>query len=229
MNQLKVNNYIINLDKKDVKNINLRVKPNGLIFVSCPGNVENEKIIKLIADKNDWIERQISRFKKCLGQTQREYVSGEDHFVNGKRYVLKVSKTSGKQYIVIENKKILRLYVRENSTIKQREKVMKKYYKNVLTKKISFYLKKWIEIIGVDVNSFSIRKMKTRWGSCNIQTHNLLFNLELGKRCNKEIEYVVVHELIHLKERKHNDNFYYLLMKYLPNWKSIEQKLNFVD
>ena len=229
MEQLRVNDYTIFLDKKCVKNINLRVKPNGDIYVSSPNEIKNDKIVKLISSKSDWINKQLLMFQKKSVESKRDYISGEDHYINGRRYILKVTPTKEKSCIKIENKKIIRMYVKNNASMKSRERLLMKYYKTILTKKISYYIEKWAEKIGVEVNFFKIRKMKTRWGSCNIQTHVLLFNLELAKKGNKDIEYVVIHELIHLKERYHNDNFYYLMNKYLVNWKSVEQRLNFND
>lgn len=230
MEKLQINNYEINIERKDVKNINIRVKPNCEIFVSAPNNIGKDELFNLICNKQKWIDNQIEKFKKNSTKVERKYISGKDHYLNGKRYILKLQyHEKGKPFIKLENKKIMSMNIKPNTSLKAKEKTMNEFYKNFLINKIDGYISKWSDEINVNVDGYKIRKMKTRWGSCDIQNHTLLFNLELAKRSNKEIEYVVVHELTHLKEKRHNSKYYSIIDKNLKNWREIENKLRYID
>ena len=118
------------------------------------------------------------------------------------------------------------MYVRKNSSIENKERLMNVFYKEYLDKKIKKYIRLWEEKIGVKCNNYTIRKMKNKWGSCNTEKKEIVFNLELAKKKNAEIQYVIVHELIHLIERCHNDNFKKMLYKFYPKWENYHISLN---
>ena len=134
--------------------------------------------------------------------------------------------TSGKQYVEINNKKDINLYVRANSTKEKREKIMLEWYREELKNLIPSYIEKWEPIMGVKVEDFGVKQMKTKWGSCNIGAKRIWINLELAKKTPRCLEYIVVHEMVHLLERKHNDIFKGYMDKFLPNWRSIKAELN---
>ena len=182
---------------------------------------ENEKNKKQKKEKKN--KKQIVEKK----QENKKYVSGEEHYFNGKIYDLKIysvekAKTS---YIKIENSSFINMYVPENATIEYKEKIMNIFYKESLIPKINEYMEKWSLILNVKPKGYKLRKMKTLWGSCNITKQTILFNTELAKKSNQAIEYVVVHELMHLIEKYHNKRFYSLLDYYYPNWKVSYQML----
>ncbi len=152
-------------------------------------------------------------------------MSGESHYFLGNRYLLNVVEASIKPYVELNNKYIS-LYIRPNSTKEKREKIMNEWYREQLKDMIPVYIEKWEAIIGVNVEEWGVKIMKTRWGSCNIKAHRIWINLELGKKNPRCLEYIVVHEMVHLLERKHNDRFKSYMDKFLPNWKSIKAELN---
>ena len=159
-------------------------------------------------------------------QLEKEYVSGEKHFFLGICYLLNVVETSEKQHAEIRNSKYIDLYVRPGSSKEKREKVLLEWYRENLKNIIPVYIEKWEEVMKVKVNNFGIKLMKTRWGTCNVRDKKIWINLELAKKNPRCIEYVVIHEMVHLIERSHNDIFKGYMSKFLPNWKSIKDELN---
>lgn len=226
-NSLVIENIDIEVIKKDIKNIHLSVhSPSGRVRLSTPKSMNNESIRLFAISKLSWIKKQRNKFANQTRETPREFVSGESHYFLGNRYLLNVIKTKSKQRVEIANNKHLNLYVRKDSTKEKREKIMIEWYRRELKLQISEYIKKWEKIMDVSVNDWNVRKMKTIWGSCNIQDKKILMNLELAKKNPKGIEYVVVHEIVHLLERKHNDRFKSYMDKFLPDWRAIQNQIN---
>lgn len=222
---MQINNYEIEIISKKVKNINLRVYPNLSIKASVPENMNIESVKRMISSKEDWIRKQLTKYKEQNRITKRNYVSGEDHYLNGKRYVLRVY-DSNKPSVKIVNGKKINMYVRKSSSVENKEKLMLNFYKEQLTNKLKTFIPKWENIIGVKIKNYTIRKMKNTWGSCNINKKTIIFNSELAKKNNNEIQLVVVHELLHLIEKNHNDNFKMLMTKFYPNWNKYQESLN---
>lgn len=222
---MRINNYEVEINKKQVKNINLKVYPDLKIKASVPENMDMEKVERMINSKEDWIKNQLKRYKEQKRITKRDYVSGENHYLNGKRYILKVY-NSNTTSIKIENSKTIGMYISKSSSIEKREKLMHNFYRQNLEKKLNTFVPKWEDKIGVKANNYTIRKMKNKWGSCNIEKKEINFNLELAKKKDSEIQYVVIHELLHLVEPNHNDNFRNLLYKYCPKWENYDETLN---
>lgn len=226
MEKITINNLEINVIRKRQKHVYLSVIPNtGKIRISVPKRTTDEYIKKLIMSKIEWIQKQQEKIKRNPIKAPKQYISGETHYYEGKQYILNVIQTKHNPCVKIDNEYI-NLYVKENSTIENRQAVLEKWYREDLRIKVNELIKKWTEIIQVKVNDFNIRKMKTRWGSCNIRTKYILINLELAKKKPQCLEYVVVHEIMHLLEKHHNSNFKMLMTKYLPNWKQCKKELN---
>lgn len=216
-----IKNIKINIEKKKVKNINIKVHSDMQVYVSCPKRADTEYVKKIVLNKLDWIESRIQKIKEREQQENKKYVSGEEHYFNGKKYILKINPVEKAKlsYIKIEDQKYINMYIPENTTIENKEKLMNNFYKENLIPKINEYIAKWSLVLNVNPKEYKLRKMKTLWGSCNITKRTILFNTELAKKSDKAIEYVVVHELMHLIERYHNKRFYSLLDYYYPNWK----------
>ena len=216
-----IKNIKINIEKKKVKNINIKVHPDMQVYVSCPRRVNIEYVKKIVLNKLDWIESRIQKIKEREQQENKKYVSGEEHYFNGKKYILKINPVEKAKlsYIKIEDQRYINMYIPENTTIEYKEKLMNNFYKENLIPKINEYIAKWSLKLNVNPKEYKLRKMKTLWGSCNITKQTILFNSELAKKSDKAIEYVVVHELMHLIERYHNKRFYSLLDYYYPKWK----------
>jgi len=226
-------NYFINvsgldveIDRKDIKNLHIGVyPPYGKIRIATPLHLDNEAIKLAVISRLGWIKRQRANFFEQPRQSKREMVSGESHYLFGKRYLLDVIYRQGKHQIVKKHSK-LELYVKPNTTRENRLLVLNEYYRQELKKEIKALLLKWEIKIGIKFNFWQIKKMKTKWGSCNIKDKRVLFNLELSKVSIEAIEYIIVHEILHLIERHHNDNFRLLMTHYLPNWNSLKKELN---
>jgi predicted metal-dependent hydrolase len=226
--KLVVGDLEIELIKKNIKNIHLVVlPPDGRVRVSVPKKQDDEALRLFIVSKLSWIKKQQVKFQKQKRQPAREYVSGESHYFLGERFLLNVIYTNkGKRGVELRNRTYLDLFVRESSTKEQRQKVMKEWYRRELKALIPPLIEKWEPLIGVKVNSWGVKLMKTRWGSCNITAGRIWLNLDLAKKNPACLEYIVVHEMVHLLERLHNANFVAYMDKFLPNWRSIRAELN---
>lgn len=220
-----INNYNIEINRKDVKNINLKVYPDLSIKASVPKNMDISKIKAMIISKDEWIKNQLKKYEEQNRITKREYVSGEDHYLNGKRYILRVY-DSNIPSVKIEKNNIIAMYVRKSSSIDNKERLLNSFYKDNLQVKIEKFMPVLEELIGVKAKNYSIRKMKNKWGSCNTDKKEIIFNLDLAKKKDAEIKYVIIHELIHLIERKHNNNFKLLMDKYCPKWEEYNESIN---
>lgn len=222
---MNINNFNIEIERKNIKNINLKVYPSLKIKVSIPIDMDISILKRFIISKESWINSKLKMYEEQSRLTHRRYISGEDHFVNGKRYILKVYDSNAPK-IKISNSKTLEMYVRKSSSIENKEKLLNKFYKDILEKKLVKFISEYENIINIKINGFVIRKMKNKWGSCDSERKVLNFNVELAKKKDSEIKYVVVHELLHLIEKKHNNHFKELISTYYPKWKNCQESLN---
>jgi len=213
--------------RKPIKNVHLSVlPPSGRIRVTVPLAMKDDAIRVLLATRLGWIKKQQAKFKNQQRQTPREYVSGESHYLFGKGYLFEVCLEDKPPRVEIKNNRKILLFVRPGSSLAKREKVMTEWYRTTLRAVSEDLIEKWQKNIGVQVKAWGIKRMKTRWGTCNQQTGRILLNLELAKKPLSCVEYVVVHELLHLIEKKHNDRFVQLMTKYVPKWRSEKEELN---
>lgn len=227
MDIISIENIDIELIRKNIKNVHLSVyPPNGRVRLAVPQRMDDEAARAFAVSKLAWIIKQRKKFSMKEMQLEKEYVTGEKHFFLGICYLLNVVETSEKQHAEIRNSKYIDLYVRPGSSKEKREKVLLEWYRENLKNIIPVYIEKWEEVMKVKVNDFGIKLMKTRWGTCNVRDKRIWINLELAKKNPRCIEYVVVHEMVHLLERSHNDIFKGYMSKFLPNWKSIKDELN---
>lgn len=227
MNNLLIGNINIEVISKNIKNIHLSVHPpNGRVRLAVPKSMNDESVRLFAISKLSWIKKQMKKFENQRREGPRKFVSGESHYLFGERYLLNVVETKSKQRVEIANNKYLNLYVKKDSTIEKRERIMNEWYRSQLKLEIPKYIAKWEKIMDVSVKEWNVRKMKTIWGSCNIYDKKILINLELAKKNPKGLEYVVVHEMVHLLERKHNDKFKEYMDKFLPNWRAIRNEIN---
>jgi predicted metal-dependent hydrolase len=220
----------IELVLKDIKNLHLAVyPPDGRVRLAAPKDV-NEKTLELyVASKIPWIRKQQRKFARMDRQAPRQYVNRESHYFLGKRYLLRVHETDHPYRhpkVVCKTKTYIDFYVREGYTTDQKAELLKEWYRDQLKQILAELVPKWEAILNVKANQVKVHSMKTKWGSCNTQSRNILFNIELAKKSSECIEYVVVHELLHLIERKHSDLFRAYLDKYVPNWKHFKGLLN---
>lgn len=220
-----VNGFEIEIKRKNVKNINLKVYPNLKISASVPNNMELSSIKRMIISKERWLNERIKIYEEQQRLSKRKYVSGEDHYLNGKRYILTVV-DSNKPSVNIQGPHKIIMHVRKSSSIENKEKLMYSFYKAELERKLNKFIPELENIIGVKSSGYCIRKMKNKWGSCNQEKRYLNFNAELAKKKDSEIKYVIVHELVHLIEKKHNERFNELVENYCPRWELYHKSLN---
>ena len=224
---MKIRGVEVLILRKKIKNLHLNVlPPNGTVRVSAPLNMSDYAIHTFLATRLSWIKKQQAKFKGQERQTPRKYASGESHYFLGKRCRLEVIYIDNKPKVEVVNKKKLVLSVRLGSDTKKREQILQNWYRTKLREMLDPLIIKWQEKSGVRVNFWGIKRMKTRWGSCNEETKRIWLNLELIKKPESCIEYVVVHELVHILERTHSDKFVRLMDKYLPKWRDERDELN---
>jgi predicted metal-dependent hydrolase len=227
MHQITVGNISIDVVRKDIKNLHLGVyPPNGRVRIATPLKIDDEAVRLFAIAKMAWIKKQQLKFETQERQSERRYVSGESHYYKGKRYLLNVIYHNAAPKVKIRNKIYIDLYVRVGSTNEQREKVLTEWYRKQLKDQIPALIDKWQKIIGVEVNDWAIKKMKTKWGTCTIADHRIWLNLELAKKPEHCLEYIIVHEMVHLIERNHNDRFVAYMDKFMPQWHFYKQELN---
>lgn len=218
---------IIDVVKKDIKNLHLGVyPPDGRVRIASPLKVDDETIRLFAISKLRWIKKNQAKFQAQPRQSKREYVSGESHYYKGDRYLLNVIYHSSAPKVVVRNKTYIDLYVRHGSIQEQREQVLINWYRQQLKAEIPRLIAKWEEVIGVKTNDWGVKKMKTKWGTCNIQAKRIWLNLELIKKPQHCLEYVIVHELVHLLERNHGDRFKAYMTKFMPTWSFYKDELN---
>lgn len=213
--------------RKDIKNLHLGVYPPlGRVRVAVPLVISDEAVRLAVIDKLGWIRRQQAKFAAQPRQSQREMVSGESHYFLGRRHRLRVHEHEAPPRVIVRGIAILNLYIRPGSDAEQREAVLLRWYREQLKALIPPLLDKWQFTLGVEVSNWGIKKMKTKWGSCNPASRRVWFNLELAKKPVPCLEYIVVHELAHLLERHHNKRFTKLLDTHMPQWRLYREMLN---
>jgi predicted metal-dependent hydrolase len=225
--KMYVSNLMIDTIRKDIKNMHLGVyPPYGRIRVAAPLKTSDETIRLFVISRMLWIRKQQLKFLEQERQTQREYVAGESHYFFGNRYRLNIIHADTQPRIEIRRKTHIDLYIRADTTTKKRQAIFETFYRSELRKLVPGLLAKWQKKVGVQVDEVKIRKMKTKWGTCNPNDGRIWLNLELAKKTPRCIDYVFVHELIHLVEKKHSERFMGLLKSALPNWQHIKDELN---
>ena len=200
--------------------------PTGRIRLAAPLKTDAEVMRLFAISKIGWIKKHIKNFKEQPRESPREYQSGESHYFMGKRYLLKVVEVDGPQKVHIKGLKTIQLNVRPNTSTESRAIVLKEWYRKELKKQLPELIAKWEKVIGVKCNDWGVKQMRTKWGACNIASKRIWINLELSKKPQMCLEYIIVHELIHLLERNHNDRFVSLMNKFMPKWRMHRDELN---
>jgi len=227
MHQITVNGLVVDVVRKDIKNLHLAVyPPNGRVRVSAPLRVDDEAVRLAVISRMAWIKRHQAKFEGQERRSAREYVSGESHYFQGRRYLLNVVYHDAPPKVIIRNKTTLDLLVRTGSDTAKRERVLVAWYRKQLKEMIPPLIAKWGAIMGVQVAEWGVKRMKTRWGSCNIEAHRIWVNLALIKKPVHCLEYIIVHEMAHLLERLHNDRFTEHMDRFMPQWRFFREELN---
>lgn len=227
MEHISINDFIIDVVRKDIKNIHLAVyPPTGRIRIAAPLSVNEDAIRLFVISKLGWIRRNQRKFDEQERIPQREYRQRESHYFQGRRYLLNIIESDTAPIVKIKNKKYIDLYIRPQTAQEKCHEIITEWYRVELKKQIPAIISKWEKALNVKVNSWQVKQMKTKWGSCNIDQKRIWINLELAKKPEYCLEYIIVHEMVHLLERHHNDRFIYYMDSYLPNWKQLKVELN---
>ena len=224
---IEVRGTAVDVVRKNIKNLYIRVyPPNGRVRVAAPLRLDNDAVRMAVISRLGWIRRQRAKFQQQERQSRREFVTGESHFFEGGRYRLDVTERDGPPAVRLLNNSTLAMCVRPGADRDIREAVLDRWYRRHLRDRLPVLVAKWEPEMGVRVNEVRIRKMKTRWGTCNPVARRIWLNLELAKKPSSCLEYVVVHEMAHLIERRHNDRFWKLMDRFMPSWRYYRDELN---
>jgi predicted metal-dependent hydrolase len=227
-----VNGLAVDVTRKRIKNCHLRVcPPHGAVRITIPVYVRDEEVHSLIVNRFDWIKRQQEKFRDYVVPSPMEMVSGEVHYFLGKAHTLNVIHNRGVGCVVLRrsggsDELFLDLYAKENSSCSYRKKILQAWYKEQLLAIVPPLLDKWQHALGVQASDWGVKKMKSKWGSCHTRRKNIWLNLDLIKTLPECVEYVVLHELVHLLEPSHNKRFKSLMDTFMPDWRLHKAELN---
>lgn len=224
--RLSVGGFDVEVTKKDIKNIHLTVHPpTGVVKVSAPLNTDIQIVRAFALTKLEWIKRHHQRLANQARESQRELINRESINVWGQRYLLKIESFDSGDRVELKGRHLI-LRVRDNENTQTKTQILERWYRDELRQHASKIISKWESQFGASVQKLYIQRMKTKWGSCSPASNAIRLNTELVHKDREALEFVIVHELIHFIEPKHNDKFYKSLDSFLPKWKSIRQKLN---
>jgi predicted metal-dependent hydrolase len=224
---MKVGRFDVDVVRKDIKNLHLGVyPPDGRIRIAVPLVIQDDAVRLAVIDKLGWIKRQQAKFKAQPRQSAREMVTGETHYFLGQRYRLRVHEATGRAHVALRCKATIDLCVEAEASVERRTYLLQEWYRVQLKSMLVPLLEKWQPLVGVKAKLWGVKRMKTKWGSCNSESRRVWFNLELAKHSARCLEYIVVHELVHLAERTHGDKFARQMDRLLPNWRLIKDELN---
>jgi predicted metal-dependent hydrolase len=227
MTVIKVGDLAVEVTKKDIKNIHLGVYPPvGRVRLSAPLASDNEKIRLFIVSKIPWIRKNQRKFINKERQSLREYISRESHYFQGRRYLLNLDIAPNNKNTVLLKKSVIQLKLKEQFDTQKRKEILESWYRETLRERLTPFIKKWENQLGVISKEWKIKKMKTKWGSCNQDAKRVWFNLELAKVDDYCIDYVVMHELAHLKVRNHGKQFIQILNTNMSDWEQRRAQLN---
>jgi len=218
---IQLDDIEIEVTRKSVKNLNIRIYPSaGRVAMSIPKRTDLSTAEDFARKKYSWIKKHLKKgaIQKAKKIRRLTYRDGEIHSVWGQKMILSVNEVN-RPPRVHQSKEKLSLMVRPESSVDKRESVLIEWYRAELKREIPKLIEKWQRIMKVDVREFGVKRMKTRWGTCNIRAKRIWLSLELAKKDPKCLEYVVVHEMVHLLERLHNKRFYRLMDQFLPDWR----------
>jgi predicted metal-dependent hydrolase len=223
MKSITIGGISVDVKRKGIRNIHLAVcPPAGRVRISVPARMSDEAIRLFIVSKLGWIQKHREKFENLPKETPREYLEGESHYFQGRQYHLRIHETTGAGYVECNGTTHLDLYVKGGSDKAYRERVLNDWYRRELKKLIPGMIVRWEGQLGVTILDWGVKQMKTRWGSCNTRAQRIWLNLELAKKPVQCLEYVLVHEMVHLLERHHNQRFRDLMTAHLPNWKELK-------
>jgi predicted metal-dependent hydrolase len=223
---LQLGNLAVDVVLKDIKNVHLSVHPpTGRVRIAAPLRMSLDTIRIFAISKLGWIKQQQEKLREQEREMPREYLDRESHYVWGKRYLLAiVEKVAAPGVELKHNKMVLR--VRPGASDEKKQDILEEWYREQLKIAVLPLIAKWEPLMGVKVEGILVRKLKTKWGSCSPIRKTIRLNTELAKKPSECLEYIVVHELVHLLEPTHNRRFVALMDRFMPNWHFHRDMLN---
>jgi predicted metal-dependent hydrolase len=224
--QINLGNLTVDVVFKDIKNIHLSVyPPDGKVRISAPTRMNLDTVRVFAISKLGWIKQQQDKLRSQNRETPREYLDRESHYVWGKRYLLKVVEGNAAPGIELKHNAMV-LRVRQGTDEEKKQAMVEGWYREQLKTAVADFIARWEPLIGVKVGAFFVQRMKTKWGSCNPINRSIRLNTELTKKPPECLEYIVVHEMVHLLEPTHNARFIALMERFMPNWRMFREQLN---
>jgi predicted metal-dependent hydrolase len=224
--KIQLGDLYVELTRKNIKNAHLSVHPpDGHVSLVAPTSTRLEVAQAYVLSKLPWIRLQQAKFATQARESPREYVKRESHYLWGRRYLLNIELTGEKPFVKLDHKQI-HLYIKATWDMEKKISFFYEWQKGLLHTFIQGMIAKWEIILKVKVDAYFVQKMKTRWGSCNHAARHIRLNTELVKKPKDLVEYVIVHEMIHLLEPTHNERFITLMTQYYPNWREARLELN---
>lgn len=223
---LKLGDMVVDVVLKDIKNVHLSVyPPTGSVRISAPERMSIDTIRVFAVSKLDWIKQQQAKLRQQERETPREYIDRESHYVWGRRHLLTIRESRESPAVEVKHSQLV-LRVRHGTGERKREAIVEEWYREQLKKAVPILLARWQPLMGVTVERFFVQRMKTKWGSCNHEARTIRLNTELAKKPAECLEYLVVHELVHLLEPTHNARFVSLMDRFMPKWQFYREVLN---
>ena len=224
---MRVSELDVEVVRKDIKNLHIGVyPPAGRVRVAAPNSLDDEAVRLAVVSRLAWIRRKRHQVQEQARQSRREMVDGEAHYVWGRRYRLRVAEDGGRGRVELKGGDWLELHVPKGADQGTRGRRLTEWYRQQIKAEIPSLVEKWSPVLSVEPPAWGVRRMKTRWGTCNPQRRRIWLNLELAKKPPACLEFVVVHEMIHLLERNHTPRFYELMDCFMPSWRTRREILN---
>lgn len=226
METIRVAEITIAVKRKDIKHVHLSVHPPiGRVTLVTPKETRREVARAYALSKLGWIRDQQARFRGQARETPRQFAERESHYLWGRRYLLSVREKEAKPSVRLSHRNIT-LTVRPGSSRAKREAVMHAWHRTLLHEAVPELIRKWEPKLRVEVSGYFLQRMKTKWGGCNHRAGNIRLNTELVKKPKDLLEYVVVHEMLHLLAPTHSKRFLALISKHYPAWREARAELN---
>ena len=224
--QISLGAISVDLVFKDIKNIHLSVHPpTGRVRIAAPEHMDIDRIRVFAISKLDWIKRHQTGFRGQERETPREYLDRESHYLWGRRYLLRIHEVDTPSELQLSPGK-MHLSVRPHTGPERRRAIIAEFYRDQIRAEAPALMAKWERLLGVAVNRFYVRHMKTKWGTCNPHARSIRLNTELAKKPKHCLEYIVVHEMVHFLDPRHGNRFASLMDSFLPEWRHYRDELN---
>ena len=224
--EIQFGNIAVDVVRKDIKNVHLSVHPpTGRVTIAAPSRMSLDTVRVFAISKLGWIRKQQKKLLEQERETPREYLNRESHYVWGERYLMEFIEGDFPPSVELSHRRMI-FRARPGCNQTKKQEILEAWYREQLKVAVPPLIAKWERLMGVKVERFFVQRMKTRWGSCNPRAHSIRLNTDLAKKPRECLEYILVHEMVHLLEPKHNSRFVAFMDQFIPKWQSYRQALN---